>query len=103
MSQPINSKSKQLQPTKKKARCENRAELEWFRTLYESLPCICLALNSVGRVLSVSQFGAACLGYNAKELTEKSLVSILRPEDQARSQAELVALQQQLKVRANGT
>jgi PAS domain S-box-containing protein len=94
-SQPINSKSKQLQPTKRKALRENRAELEWFRTLYESLPCICLALNSAGRVLSVSQFGAACLGYNATELTQKSFVSILRSEDQVQSQAQLAALQQQ--------
>jgi PAS domain-containing protein len=68
--------SKQSQPIP-----ENRAQLDRLQTLYESIPCICLTLNSVGIVLSVSQFGAVYLGYDAAELVQKSLAYVFYWED----------------------
>jgi len=82
--------SKQSQPIP-----ENRAQLDRLQTLYESIPCICLTLNSVGIVLSVSQFGAVYLGYDAAELVQKSLAYVFYWEDQAECEAKLSDLQQQ--------
>ena len=82
--------SKQSQPIP-----ENRAQLDRLQTLYESIPCICLTLNSVGIVLSVSQFGSVYLGYDAAELVQKSLAYVFYWEDQAECEAKLSDLQQQ--------
>ena len=52
------------------------------QTLYESLPCIYFRIDSAGVILSVSQFGAAYLGYQVEELTNHSSFSLIHPEDQ---------------------
>jgi diguanylate cyclase (GGDEF)-like protein/PAS domain S-box-containing protein len=52
------------------------------QTLYESLPCIYFRIDSAGVILSVSQFGAAYLGYRVEELTNHSSFSLIHPEDQ---------------------
>ena len=74
---------------------ENKAQLDRLQTLYESIPCICLTLDSVGVVLSVSEFGAVYLGYDAAELVQKSVTYVFYWEDQAECQAKLSDLQQQ--------
>jgi PAS domain S-box-containing protein len=94
-SQPINSISKPWKPKQNQNLHDHRSELEQFRMLYESLPCICFALNSAGNVLSMSQFGAACLGYDAAELTQKSVISVFDEQEQASYQAKVAQLQQQ--------
>jgi PAS domain S-box-containing protein len=94
-SQPINPKRKQWQPEADNALYKNQFELEWYRVLYENIPCICFTVNSVGRILAVSQFAAACLGYNATELSQRAVTSIFHQEDQTKCQAKLANLQQQ--------
>jgi PAS domain S-box-containing protein len=94
-SQPIHPNRKQWQPEADNALYKNQFELEWSRTLYESIPCICLTVNSVGKVLAMSQFAATCLGYNAKELTQKPVTSIFHHEDHTQCQSKLISLQQQ--------
>jgi PAS domain S-box-containing protein len=93
---PINLKGEQWQPEEDQALHKSRAELETFQTLYESLPCICFTLNLAGKILYVSQFAADCLGYDTATLTQKSITSVFHPEDQAKCQSKLTALQQQL-------
>ncbi len=66
--------------------------------LYDSLPCICFTLNSTGFVLSVSQFGAACLGYETHELTQKSVASVFYLEDRVKCQFQLSKLQQPTQI-----
>jgi PAS domain S-box-containing protein len=94
-SQPVNSNTKKRQIEEDEALYKKKSQLEGFRTLYESLPCICLALNSTGRILAVTQFGAAYLGYRVTELTQKSIASVFAPEEEAIFQAQLAGLQQQ--------
>src|SRR5919199_455247 len=72
-----------------------RVQFDRLQTLYESIPCICLTLDSVGVVLSVSEFGAVYLGYDAAELVQKSVTYVFYWEDQAECQAKLSDLQQQ--------
>jgi PAS domain S-box-containing protein len=73
---------------------KNRAKLEPLATLYESIPCISFTLNSEGMMLSISQFGAAYLGYEPPELTQKSIDSIFYFEDQSNCQAKFTSVQQ---------
>ncbi|MGD1912681.1 MAG: PAS domain S-box protein [Rivularia sp. (in: cyanobacteria)] len=51
-------------------------ELDWYRTLYDQTPSIYLTLETGGRILSVNQFGANCLGYAPRDLTQKSIFSV---------------------------
>ncbi|HEY9666511.1 MAG TPA: PAS domain S-box protein, partial [Coleofasciculaceae cyanobacterium] len=73
----------------------NRAELDWLRTLYDSLPCIYFTLNSAGVILTVSQFGATYLGYGALELTQISIERVFFQDDRVHGEAMLMHLQQQ--------
>jgi PAS domain S-box-containing protein len=73
---------------------KNRAKLEPLATLYESIPCISFTLNSEGIILAISQFGAAYLGYEPPELTQKSIDSIFYFEDQSNCQSKFTSLQQ---------
>ncbi len=51
-------------------------ELNWYRTLYDKNPAIFFTLDITGRILSVNQFGANCLGYAPCDLTQKSIFSL---------------------------
>ncbi|HEY9728053.1 MAG TPA: GAF domain-containing protein [Chroococcales cyanobacterium] len=70
-------------------------ELEWQQMLYDSLPCICFTLNPAGFIVAVSQFGATCLGYGARELAEKSILFVFDREDQVQCQTQLAQLLKQ--------
>ncbi len=96
--QQVHFKSERWQSEALQSLQKNRDELEWQRKLYDSLPCICFTLNSTGRILSVSQFGAASLGYDALELANKSVSEVFYWEDQSRCQAELTELQQPTQI-----
>ena len=50
-----------------------QAELNWYRTLYDQIPGIFFSLDTTGKILSVNQFGANCLGYAPCDLTQKSI------------------------------
>src|SRR5919199_1462680 len=94
-SHSVSSNSKEWQHDEDQDLYEKSYELEWFRRLYESMPCICFTLNSAGKIIAVSQFGADYLGYRVAELTQKSVVSVFYQEEQAKSQNHLISLQQQ--------
>ncbi len=51
-------------------------ELNWYRTLYDKTPGIFFTLDINGKILSVNQFGANCLGYAPCDLTQKSIFSL---------------------------
>jgi PAS domain S-box-containing protein len=91
----VNSNLKQWQPEEDQALYKKSFELDQFRTLYETIPCIGFTLNQAGKILAVSQFGAAYMGYEVAELTQKSVASVFYLEDQAKCQAKLAGLQQQ--------
>ncbi|MEM6753217.1 MAG: PAS domain-containing sensor histidine kinase [Cyanobacteria bacterium P01_C01_bin.38] len=51
-------------------------ELNWYRTLYDETPGIFFTLDTAGKILSVNQFGANCLGYAPCDLNQKSIFTI---------------------------
>lgn len=51
-------------------------ELNWYRTLYDKTPGIFFTLDTTGKILSVNQFGANCLGYAPCDFTQKSIFSL---------------------------
>lgn len=71
-----------------------KVDLEGIFTLYESLPCICFALNSAKMMLSVSQFAADWLGYQVLELAQQSISEVLYEQDDVLCQAQLTAVLQ---------
>jgi PAS domain S-box-containing protein len=94
-SKSIKSGSKKIHSKNVQFLYQNRAELQGLSILYESLPCICFTLNLKGKVLSISQFGSASLGYDALELVQKPVASIFYLEDQTTCEAGLSNLQHQ--------
>ena len=51
-------------------------ELNWYRTLFDETPGIFFALDTAGKILSINQFGANCLGYTPCDLAQKSIFTI---------------------------
>ncbi len=94
-SQPINSNRTQSQPKQAESLYKSRTELDGLKMFYESLPCICFALNSTGVVLAVSQFGIAYLGYDALELVHQPVSQIFYWDDKINCQIKLTEVQQQ--------
>ncbi len=94
-SQSINFDSQHGQTEEFQDLHRNKADLEELRIVYDSLPCIGFTLNSRGDILLVSKFGAAYLGYEALELTAKSMSEILHGEDQTSFKAKLAEVPKQ--------
>lgn len=90
--QQVKSKSETCQRQSFQSINKKRAELELVWRLYDSLPCICFTLNSAGKVLAFSQFGAAYLGYDTLELVQKSVGELFYWEDQVSCAAKLAEL-----------
>ncbi len=87
-----------IKPPRQQGQTDNgqaKANLEELCTLLNSLPCIGFTLNSTQTILSVSQFGSACLGYDALQLAQKSVSQVVYAEDQATFRAQLKQVQQQ--------
>ncbi len=51
------------------------------RILYEYLPSIYFTLNFVGKILTVSKFGATQLGYRVEELVNQSIFCLVHDDD----------------------
>lgn len=49
--------------------------------LYQNLPSIYFTLNFVGKILTVSQFGATQLGYRVEELVNQSIFCLVHDDD----------------------
>ncbi len=60
---------------------ERKEEFEWYKTVYESVPCICFILNAASNILSINQFGTQRLSYLAQELIGKPIFNIFHPEE----------------------
>ncbi|MBW4649484.1 MAG: PAS domain S-box protein [Kastovskya adunca ATA6-11-RM4] len=75
----------------KEALQEIQEQLEKYRTLYEEMPIIYLTLDALGVILSTNPFGVSRLGYSVEELTEKSIFSLVHPEDREGLQAKFIA------------
>ncbi|MBE9208040.1 PAS domain S-box protein [Nostoc sp. LEGE 06077] len=69
-----------------------QAELQWYRTLYENTPAIYFSLNAAGRIVSVNQFGANCLGYTPEQLIKTSVFNLFEPTDQQKLAEALIKL-----------
>jgi PAS domain S-box-containing protein len=61
-----------------------QTELEFYRQLYENLPCICFALDNSGVIISVNEFGANSLGYIPEDLIKKSIFQLFASFEQKR-------------------
>ncbi|CBN54420.1 putative Diguanylate kinase [Kamptonema sp. PCC 6506] len=59
---------------------EGMPEREWYRMLWENLPCIYFVIDARGIVFSVNQFGANRIGYSQRELTSQLIFSIFNSE-----------------------
>jgi PAS domain S-box-containing protein len=81
----------------------NEADLEGHLSVLESLPCIHLTISSTHTILSVSQYGTECLGYEPGELTQRSISAVLAEEDQANCQEKLTKVQHQTHQRCEWT
>ncbi|HAX80172.1 MAG TPA: hypothetical protein DCY88_31130, partial [Cyanobacteria bacterium UBA11372] len=57
------------------------AELEWYRLLSESIPSIYLIVDRTGVICHHSQFASNCLGYKSEELVQRSILSLVEPQD----------------------
>ncbi|HEY9652047.1 MAG TPA: PAS domain S-box protein, partial [Coleofasciculaceae cyanobacterium] len=86
--------SKQGQPEESTSQLRTQSDVENLQLLYDSLPCLCFTLSPTGLIYSISQFGAAFLGYEVAELTQTFISEIFYPEDQATCQAKLTELHQ---------
>src|SRR4028118_1927374 len=91
-SQLVNSHGEEGQIEERKS-LDNKAELNYLCTLYESLPCICLTLNARGAILSVSEFGANYLGFDTFDLVKQLVEDIVYVEDRANFQLQLIGIQ----------
>jgi diguanylate cyclase (GGDEF)-like protein/PAS domain S-box-containing protein len=59
----------------------NQAELEWYRLLWESIPSIYLIVDQTGVICYISRFASNCLGYKSEELVQRSIFSLVDPQD----------------------
>ncbi len=80
---------------------QEEEELKWYKTIYESVPCICFILDSAGKIESVNQFGAQQLGYTTCELIKKPIFNILEKEEREKLQRALTGTDESLMQLAN--
>ena len=76
---------------RKRAEAALKASEERYRILYDDNPSMYFTLDQAGLILSVNHFGAEHLGYTIAELTDRPVLHLFYPDDQA---AALQALQQ---------
>lgn len=92
--QPMTSAQKSHQTEDFQILNPKRADVEGILTFYDSLPCICFALNSAKIMIAVSQFAADCLGYEVIELAQQPISDVFYGQDEAICQDTLTAIQQ---------
>lgn len=69
----------------------NQAELEWYRLLSESIPSIYLIVDRTGVICHTSQFASNCLGYKTEELVQRSILTLVEPQDRVAFETALTA------------
>ncbi|MGQ4646609.1 GAF domain-containing protein [Lyngbya aestuarii] len=73
----------------------NREDIRLIKEVQDNIPCIYFTLAETGVVLSVSEFGAAYLGYEVNQLCQQPVRSLFDRKDQNSCQIQLSLLQQQ--------
>ncbi len=68
----------------RKAEFALRASEARYQQLYDNAPDIYSTINSKGEILSINRVGASMLGYQVEELTGKSALMLIHPDDQQR-------------------
>ncbi len=69
---------------------ETKEEKVWDETWSDNLPTICFMINRKGVIRKINKWGAEELGYGVDELCDRSILSIILPEDRERMQTELL-------------
>lgn len=62
----------------------------WNETWSENLPTICFAIDREGVIRKINKWGAEELGYEVEELLDRSILTIIVPEERSRMQAQLL-------------
>jgi len=84
----------------------------WYRVLYEEIPSIYFTVDTDGRVLSISSFGAEQLGYTIEELIRQPILKVIYLDDRKAIMQQMIACLQNpgyiatlelRKVRKDGT
>ena len=60
-----------------------------YRALYEDNPSMYFTVDPAGTVLSVNQFGAQALGYNAAEMIGQTVLKVIHEDDREAAQQQL--------------
>ena len=61
----------------------------WDQIWCDNLPTICFAIDKEGVIRKINKWGAEELGYEVEELLERSILTIIVPEERSRMQAQL--------------
>jgi diguanylate cyclase (GGDEF)-like protein/PAS domain S-box-containing protein len=69
---------------------EKEAGKVWDEVLCDNLPTICFAIDREGVIRNINKWGARELGYQVAELLERSILTIIVPEEREKMQAELL-------------
>ncbi len=69
---------------------EKKAEKVWDQALCDNLPTICVAMDREGIIRNINKWGARELGYEVAELVDRSILTIIVPEEREKMQAELL-------------
>ena len=90
------SKGKLSSTYSEKIVCDHRDSSEkkggkvWDKICWDNLPTICFAMDREGVIRKINKWGAEELGYEVEELLERSILTIIVPEDREKMQAELL-------------
>ena len=68
---------------------EKKGGKVWDEVWCDRLPAICFAMDREGIIRKINKWGARELGYEVEELLDRSILTIMVPEERERMQAEL--------------
>ena len=61
---------------------KSSSQIEWYKGLYNKIPCLCLTVSMDGVILDANRFACEYLNYSAQELVKTSIFTIFSPEEQ---------------------
>lgn len=69
---------------------EKKGGKVWDETCWDNLPAICFGIDTEGVIRKINKWGAKELGYEVEELLDRSILTIIVPEERSRMQAQLL-------------
>lgn len=69
---------------------EKKGGKVWEKTWCDNLPAICFAIDTEGIIRKINKWGAKELGYEVEELLDRSILTIIVPEERSRMQGQLL-------------